>query len=140
MAGKAVHSSRERDVTLFHQRLFAAFSAGEHNGHHIQNRFDQPGIFLAVGSRRPEKQTAHYSRRRLSTLPDPDGPVALLEIDGEIAVYLNSQVVSPITRIPFLTLSLTEPNHSDGKLAVRLVLDTQLICYSRFSRMKLMVT
>jgi hypothetical protein len=67
-------------------------------------------------------------------------PVALLEIDGEIAVYLNSQVVSPITRIPFLTLSLTEPNHSDGKLAVRLVLDTQLICYSRFSRMKLTVT
>ncbi|MBY3117294.1 hypothetical protein HFO29_04930 [Rhizobium laguerreae] len=33
-------------------RMFAAFPAGEGNGHHIQNRSDRPGIFLIVGSRR----------------------------------------------------------------------------------------
>jgi uncharacterized cupin superfamily protein len=40
--------------------MFAAFPAGERNGHHIQNRSDQPGIFLAVGSRRPGEETIHY--------------------------------------------------------------------------------
>jgi uncharacterized cupin superfamily protein len=47
---------------------FAAFPAGECNGHHIQNRSDRPGIFLAVGSRRPGEETIHY--------PDDDlGPI-----------------------------------------------------------------
>ncbi|MEZ2126294.1 MULTISPECIES: hypothetical protein [unclassified Sinorhizobium] len=40
MAGKAVHNSPKGDVTLFQQRLFAAFPAGERNGLHLQNRSD----------------------------------------------------------------------------------------------------
>ncbi|MBB3412058.1 putative cupin superfamily protein [Rhizobium sp. BK316] len=40
--------------------MFAAFPAGEPNGHHIRNRSDQPGSFLAVGSRRPGEETIHY--------------------------------------------------------------------------------
>ncbi|GAC1040293.1 cupin domain-containing protein [Rhizobium sp. No.120] len=40
--------------------MFAGFPAGECNGHHIQNRSDQPGTFLAVGSRKPGEETIHY--------------------------------------------------------------------------------
>jgi len=40
--------------------MFAAFPAGERNGHYIQNRSNQPGIFLAVGSRRPGKEMVPY--------------------------------------------------------------------------------
>jgi uncharacterized cupin superfamily protein len=39
---------------------FVAFPAGEPNGHHIQNRSDRPGSFLAVGSRRKGEETIHY--------------------------------------------------------------------------------
>ena len=47
---------------------FAAFPAGEANGHQIQNRSSAPGSFLVVGSRRPGEETIHY--------PDHDfGPV-----------------------------------------------------------------
>ena len=47
---------------------FAAFPAGEPNGHHLQNRSDRPGTYLAVGSRRKGEETIHY--------PDEDfGPV-----------------------------------------------------------------
>ncbi|MDP9813938.1 putative cupin superfamily protein [Rhizobium tibeticum] len=48
--------------------MFAALPAGERNGHHIQNRSEQPRTFLAVGSRRPGEETIHY--------PDDDfGPI-----------------------------------------------------------------
>lgn len=48
---------------------FAAFPAGEPNGHHIQNRSDRPGTFLVAGSRRKGEETIHY--------PDEDfGPVS----------------------------------------------------------------
>jgi uncharacterized cupin superfamily protein len=47
---------------------FAAFPAGEANGHQIQNRSAGPGSFIVVGSRRPGEETIHY--------PDQDfGPV-----------------------------------------------------------------
>ncbi len=47
---------------------FAAFPASEVNGHHLQNRSDQPATYLAVGSRRKGEETIHY--------PDEDfGPV-----------------------------------------------------------------
>lgn len=47
---------------------FAAFPAGEANGHQIQNRSTAPGSFIVVGSRRPGEETIHY--------PDEDfGPV-----------------------------------------------------------------
>ena len=39
---------------------FAAFPAGEANGHQIQNRSSAPGSFLVVGSRRPGEETIHY--------------------------------------------------------------------------------
>jgi uncharacterized cupin superfamily protein len=31
----------------------ARFKAGDPNGHHLQNRSDQPALILEVGSRRP---------------------------------------------------------------------------------------
>lgn len=47
---------------------FAAFPAGEANGHHIQNRSDRLGTFLVAGSRRKGEETIHY--------PDEDfGPI-----------------------------------------------------------------
>ena len=47
---------------------YAAFPAGEANGHQIQNRSSAPGSFIVVGSRRPGEETIHY--------PDQDfGPV-----------------------------------------------------------------
>ncbi len=39
---------------------FAAFPAGEPNGHSIQNRSSEPGVFLVVGSRRAGEETIHY--------------------------------------------------------------------------------
>ncbi|RDJ05046.1 cupin domain-containing protein [Rhizobium grahamii] len=48
--------------------MFASFPGGEHNGHHVQNRSDQLGVFLSVGSRRPGEETIYY--------PDEDfGPI-----------------------------------------------------------------
>lgn len=39
---------------------FAAFPAGEPNGHHIQNRSDRAGSFIVIGSRRKGEETIHY--------------------------------------------------------------------------------
>lgn len=39
---------------------FAAFPAGEANGHHLQNRSEQATTYLVVGSRRPGEETIHY--------------------------------------------------------------------------------
>jgi uncharacterized cupin superfamily protein len=38
----------------------AGFRAGERNGHHIQNRSDQPARLLEIGSRRPSGDVVEY--------------------------------------------------------------------------------
>ena len=38
----------------------AGFKAGDPNGHHLQNRSDQPALILEVGSRRPDEDVAEY--------------------------------------------------------------------------------
>ena len=39
---------------------FAAWKAGEPNGHHLQNRSDRDAVYLEVGSRRPETDECDY--------------------------------------------------------------------------------
>jgi uncharacterized cupin superfamily protein len=38
----------------------AGFKAGDPNGHHLQNRSNQPALILEVGSRRPDEDVAEY--------------------------------------------------------------------------------
>jgi len=47
---------------------YAAFPAGEANGHHIRNLSDSPVELLVIGSRRPGEETIHYP-------DDPIGPI-----------------------------------------------------------------
>ncbi|HVI31102.1 cupin domain-containing protein [Phenylobacterium sp.] len=39
---------------------FAAWKAGEPNGHHLQNRSDRDAVYLEVGSRKPETDDCDY--------------------------------------------------------------------------------
>jgi uncharacterized cupin superfamily protein len=47
---------------------FAAFPAGEANGHHFRNLSSATATLLVVGSRRPGEETIHYP-------DDPVGPI-----------------------------------------------------------------
>ena len=38
----------------------AGFPAGEADGHHLQNRSENPALILEIGSRRPADDTVHY--------------------------------------------------------------------------------
>lgn len=49
----------------------AAWKAGVANGHHLQNRTDEPASFLIVGSR-PDKDTCHYPDIDLTLHSDGD--------------------------------------------------------------------
>jgi uncharacterized cupin superfamily protein len=51
----------------------AGFPAGEANGHHLQNRTDEPATFLEVGARRPRKDATTYTDIDLLMPPGRSG-------------------------------------------------------------------
>ena len=51
----------------------AGFKAGEADGHHLQNRSGRTAVLLAIGSRRPGQDIAHY----------PDIDLRWSEADGD---------------------------------------------------------
>jgi uncharacterized cupin superfamily protein len=56
----------------------AGFPAGEANGHHLQNRTDEPAAFLEVGARRPQSDTTTYSDVDLLMPPGRSGFITKL--------------------------------------------------------------
>ncbi|MEI6417677.1 MAG: cupin domain-containing protein [Sphingomonadales bacterium] len=59
LAGEAV-LVEDGGETLLRPGDIACFPAGVANGHHLQNRSDQPCRFLAIGTDRPGEDECHY--------------------------------------------------------------------------------